>query len=93
MSWSEWLDFDKASVDKVPEEAGVFLMHASMKIHYIGGSDNMRKSLAELLGDPCASKSKRFHYMRTTSFEVEKEKLVKDYADKHQGELPLCMKK
>jgi hypothetical protein len=93
MSWSEWLDFDKAGVDKVPEQAGVFLMHASMKIHYIGGSDNMRKSLTELLDDPCAKDSKRFHYMLTTSFIEEKDRLVRDYSDKHQGKLPICMEK
>jgi excinuclease UvrABC nuclease subunit len=93
MSWSEWLDFDKAGVDKVPEQSGVFLMHASMKVHYIGGSTNMRRSLEELLNDQCAKNAKRFHYMSITSFEEEKEKLLKDYADKHQGKLPLCMEK
>lgn len=93
MSWSDWLDFDVAGVDKVPEQAGVFLMHASMKVHYIGGSANMRRSLEELLSDPCSKNAKRFHYMLTASFEEEKEKLLKDYADKHQGKLPICMEK
>lgn len=93
MSWSEWLDFDKAGVEKVPEQSGVFVTHASMKIHYIGGSANMRRTLEELLNDTCAKNAKRFHYMTIASFEEEKEKLLKDYADKHQGKLPLCMEK
>lgn len=93
MSWSEWLDFDKVGVDKVPEQPGVFLMHASMKIHYIGGSENMRKTLEELLNDQCAKNAKRFHYMPTAAFEEESRKMVKDYADKHQGKLPVCMEK
>ncbi len=93
MSWSEWLDFDRAGVENVPEEPGIFMMHASMKVHYIGGSANMRKSLTELLDDSCARNAKRFHYMPTPSFEEEKNKLLKDYADKHQGKLPLCMEK
>ncbi|HEX9678289.1 hypothetical protein [Nitrososphaera sp.] len=93
MSWSEWLDFDRAGVDKVPEEAGVFMMHTSMKVHFIGGSNNMRKSLAELLGEPCARNAKRFHYMPTASYGAEKDKMIKEYADNHQGRLPLCMEK
>lgn len=93
MSWSEWIDFDKAGVDRVPEEPGVFLMHASMKVYYIGGSDNMRSTLAELLSDPCARNAKRFHYMTTASFESEKERILREYSDKHQGKLPFCMEK
>ncbi len=93
MSWSEWHDFDRSGVDKVPEQAGVFVTHASMKIHYIGGSANMRRSLEDLLDDACAKNAKRFHYMPTASFEHETQNLLKDYADKHQGKLPLCMEK
>lgn len=91
--WSEWLDFDRAHVEQVPEAAGVYLMHASMKVMHIGASDNIRKSLLELLADPCASKAKRFHYMLTQSHHSMKEQLLKDYMDKHQGKMPVCMEK
>lgn len=89
--WSEWLDFDGAHVDSVPEAAGVYLMHASMKVMRIGGSDNVKKSLQELLADPCANKAKRFHYMLTQSHASVAEQLLKDYKEKHQGKLPACM--
>jgi hypothetical protein len=93
MSWSEWLDFDRAGVEQVPEAAGVYMMHASMKVMHIGGSANMRKSLAELLSDPCTSKAKRFHYMIAEAYVETKEGLLKDYADKHAGKMPSCMEK
>lgn len=93
MSWSDWLDFDSAGVEQAPEAAGVYLMHASMKVMYIGGSSNMRKSLAELLSDPCTGKSKRFHYMLAETYAETKEQLLKDYADKHAGKMPSCMEK
>jgi hypothetical protein len=91
--WSEWLDFDRAHVESVPEAAGVYLMHASMKVMHIGASDNIRKSLLELLADPCASKAKRFHYMLAQSHASVKDQLLKDYMDKHQGKMPVCMEK
>jgi hypothetical protein len=91
--WSEWLDFDRAHVESVPEAAGVYLMHASMKVMRIDGSDDIRKSLLGLLADPCASKAKRFHYMLTQSHASVKEQLLKDYMDKHQGKMPVCMEK
>ena len=93
MSWSDWLDFDRAGVERVPEAAGVYLMHASMKVLHIGGADNMRHALLQLLSDPCASKARRFHYMLTQSHAETKEQLLKDYADKHAGKLPGCMEK
>jgi excinuclease UvrABC nuclease subunit len=89
--WSEWLDFDKAHVDSVPEAAGVYLMHASMKVMHIGGSENIRKSLQQLLTDPCASKAKRFHYMQTSSYASVAEELLRDFKEKHQGKSPSCM--
>ncbi|HVX03169.1 MAG TPA: hypothetical protein VHA09_08450 [Nitrososphaera sp.] len=89
--WSEWLDFDKEHVDSVPEAAGVYLMHASMKVMHIGGCKNIKKSLQGLLADPCASKAKRFHYMLTESYAPEAERLLQDYREKHQGKLPFCM--
>ena len=89
--WSEWLDFDRASVDSVPESPGVCMMHASMKVMYIGGSANIRQTLLECLSDQCTSKAKRFHYLLTPSYDQMKEQMLKEYADKHGGNLPLCM--
>lgn len=91
--WSEWLDFDRAHVEQVPEVAGAYTMHASMKMMHIGSSDNIRKSLIELLADPCVNKAKRFHYMLTQSHAAVREQLLKDYVDKHQGKMPGCMEK
>jgi excinuclease UvrABC nuclease subunit len=89
--WSEWLDFSKQQIDSVPEAAGIYLMHASMKVMYIGGSENIRKSLLDLIKDPCASKAKRFHYMLTETYSTEAEQLLNDYRKKHQGKMPSCM--
>ena len=36
LTWSEWLDFDKTTIETVPESPGLYKMHASMKILYIG---------------------------------------------------------
>ena len=93
MSWSEWLDFNMAGVGVVPEAPGVYLLHASMKVPHIGGSENMRRALQELLSNPCASNAKRFHYMLTGSYATVKEQLLKEYAEKHAGKMPLCMEK
>ncbi|MGH9991441.1 MAG: hypothetical protein ACREAZ_02205 [Nitrososphaera sp.] len=89
--WSQWLDFDPANIDTVPESAGVFVTHASMKTLYIGGGPNLRTMLADLVSDACTGKSKRFRYMLTTDFGIEKERLIKEYAEKHGGRLPLCL--
>lgn len=93
MSWSDWLDFDRAGVGVVPEAPGVYLMHEGMKVLHIGGSNNMRSSLLALLSDPCASNAKRFHYMPTPSYLQVKEQLLKEYAEKHAGKMPHCMEK
>ncbi|MER3407926.1 MAG: hypothetical protein C4292_03960 [Nitrososphaera sp.] len=89
-SWSEWLDFDRAGVEKVPEAPGVWLMHASMKVMHIGSADNMRLALLQLLSDPCAGKARRFHYMLSASHVQAKEQLIRDYKEKH-GKMPACM--
>jgi hypothetical protein len=89
--WSEWLNFDRASVDTVPESPGVCMMHASMKVMYIGGSPNIRQTLLERLSDECTSKAKRFHYLLTPSYDQMKEQMLKEYAEKHGGSLPICM--
>lgn len=89
--WSPWLDFDKPTISGIPESAGVFSMHAAMKILFIGASQNLRNSLLECMSKPCVDKAKRFRYMITDSPEKVKEQLIKEYTEKHNGILPLCM--
>jgi hypothetical protein len=88
--WSQWLDFDRASVESVPESPGVCVMHANMKTLYIGGSTNVRQELLGKLSDPCTAGAKRFKYLLTPDFEAVKDQQVKEYAGKH-GKLPPCM--
>jgi hypothetical protein len=93
LNWSEWLDFDKSTVENMPEEDGVYKMHASMKILYIGGNtQNIRQSLLDCLSDPCISKATRFSYALTDSADKVKEQLLNEYRSKHNGKLPTCMK-
>ena len=89
--WSAWLDFDRVSVESVPESPGVYMMHASMRVMYIGGSANIRQTLLGHLSVECTSKAKRFHYLLTPSYDQMKREMLKEYADKHGGSLPLCM--
>lgn len=88
--WSQWLDFDRANIEAAPESPGVCVMHASMKILYIGGSQNIRQELLHRLSDPCAGKAKRFRYIMTPEFETVKEQQVKEYVSKH-SKPPPCM--
>ncbi|WP_255458166.1 hypothetical protein [Nitrosarchaeum sp. AC2] len=43
-TWSDWLDFNEETISKIPQSAGVYMMHASMKILFIGGSENIKKA-------------------------------------------------
>ncbi len=88
--WSQWLDFDRANVDAVPESPGVCVIHASMKILYIGASQNIRQELQSRLSGQCTARAKRFRYIVTPAFETIKEQQVKEYVSKH-GKLPPCM--
>lgn len=88
--WSSWLDFDSRSLEAVPESPGVFVMHASMKVLYIGSGQNIRQGLASRLSDECSSKAKRFKYMLTDSHEQAREGLIQEFRQKHQGSLPPC---
>ena len=93
LNWSESLDFDKSTVENIPEEDGVYKMHASMKILYIGGNtQNIRQSLFDCLSDPCISKATRFSYALTDSADKVKEQLLNEYRNKQNGKLPTCMK-
>jgi hypothetical protein len=91
--WSSWLDFNQSNITTaaIPEESGVFKVHASMKILYIGSSTNLRKSLLEFLSDPCIGKAKRFSYLVTDKAELVKNQLLKEYCKSHEGNLPECM--
>ena len=88
--WSQWLNFDRVSIEAVPESPGVCVMHANMKILYIGASRNIRRELLDKLSDPCTSKAKRFRFVATPAFESVKEQQVKEYMKNH-GKLPPCM--
>ena len=89
--WSSWLNFDKESITEIPEVEGVYKMHASMKILFIGNSKNLRKSLFESLSNPCLKKAKRFSYALSQSSDKIKEIVLNEYTLKHNGKLPLCM--
>ena len=89
--WSEWLDFNQNVATSAPEASGVFVMHAAMKILFIGSAQNLRVSLLESLTMPCLEKAKRFRYVITDSETKTKEQLVQDYLKKHNGKLPECM--
>lgn len=89
-AWSDWLDFNEETISKMPELAGVYMMHASMKILFIGGSENIKTSIQDK-EDPCILRATRVRYMQTSSFEQITEDLIKEYQDRHEGNLPQCM--
>jgi excinuclease UvrABC nuclease subunit len=91
ISWSDWLDFSAGQIANVPESPGVFMMHAAMKILYIGGSDNLRASIDKSLTSPCVSESKRFRYSVVAEYDEIKERLLAEYKEKHDGKMPRCM--
>lgn len=91
ISWSDWLDFSEELIAKVPESAGVYMMHAAMKILLIGNSANLKQSIAESLKAPCTSDAKRFRYFVTDSHLEIAQKLLKEYQEKHDGKPPKCM--
>jgi hypothetical protein len=91
--WSKWLDFNRETVSAVvPEESGLFKVHASMKILYIGIAQNLKRTILDSMLDPCIGKGKRFSYMvNYGSLENLKSGLLKDYSLRHNGRLPACM--
>jgi hypothetical protein len=93
LNWSEWLDFDSSNIASiVPEVSGVYKLHASMKILYIGSTNqNLRQSLLDCLSDTCVNKARRFSYAITDSADEAKEQLLSGYRSKHNGKLPMCM--
>lgn len=91
LDWSPWLDFDKDNIANISESEGVYKIHESMKILFIGSSQNLRESMLGCLSDPCISKAKRFSYAIMGSAEKVKEQLLDEYRNKHSGRLPICM--
>ena len=91
LQWSSWLNFDKATITEIPESEGIYKMHASMKILFIGNSHNLRKSLLESLSDSCLNKATRFSYTVTQTSDKIQELLLNEYRMKHSGQLPLCI--
>jgi hypothetical protein len=92
LDWSAWLDFNKDTIINLPESEGVYKMHASMKILYIGNSNNLKQSLLESLTNSCLNKGlTRFSYAITESSDKIKEFLLNEYRNKHNGKLPMCM--
>ncbi len=89
--WSDWLDFHEDEFSVIPESPGVFMMHAAMKILFIGGSTNLKQSIENTSSGGCASKAKRFRYREEENFEKIKEELISDFKKRHEGNLPGCM--
>lgn len=91
ITWSDWLDFSPEQVSKTPEVSGVFMMHAAMKILYIGGSSNIRESIHQMLNKECTCDAKRFKYASAENYVQVKDTLLKEYKEKHAGDAPRCM--
>jgi hypothetical protein len=91
LNWCSWLNFDKETINDTPELEGVYKMHASMKILFIGSSSNLRKSLLDSISNSCLNKATRFTYAVTPSSDKIKVILLNEYRSKHNGKLPICM--
>lgn len=91
--WSDWLDFGDPDIvsSTVPDQPGVFKVHASMKILYIGSSMDIKQSLLESMSDPCVGKAKRFSYLITKNHKEVKDQMLKAFRESHGGKLPSCM--
>ena len=91
--WSKWLDFNLETISSlVPEESGVFKVHASMKVLYIGITQNLKTTLLNSINDPCIGKGQRFSYLvNHGSLDNLKTEVLKDYRLRHNGKLPACM--
>ncbi len=67
------------------------MMHAAMKILFIGNSVNLKQSIAESQKAPCTADAKRFRYSVTELHQEIAQKLLREYQEKHDGKLPKCM--
>ncbi|MFN3654501.1 MAG: hypothetical protein ACK4TO_04140 [Candidatus Nitrosotenuis sp.] len=91
VNWSEWLDFNSEQTSRLPESPGVYMMHAAMKILYIGGTQNLKKSITDALTTSCVCDSKRFRYFATNEYDALCRSLLNEYKEKRDGNLPKCM--
>jgi len=90
-NWTEWIDYKESNISGVPKKPGVFMMHAAMKILFIGSTNNLKNDLNQTMDDQCISNATRFRYMLTDKQKEVKEELINEYLDKHDGILPKCM--
>ena len=93
LEWSSWIDFNRTSIDEVPQSEGVYKLHANMRILFIGSTKNLRQSLIQDLTNPCINNSARFSYANTETADKIAENLLDEYRNKHEGKLPLCMER
>ena len=89
--WSEWLDYNSDQISKIPEESGVYMMHAAMKILYIGNATNLKQTILESLNHPCTKEATRFKYSLTSNHKQIGDQILKEYQEKHNNNLPKCM--
>lgn len=90
-SWSDWSDFNEDNISDIPHLPGVFMMHSAMKIITIEGTKNIKNSIKEKLSNPHILENTRLRYMTTENFEKISKDLVRDYKNRHEGNLPSCM--
>jgi hypothetical protein len=91
LNWSPWLDFDSDTIANVAALEGVYKLHASMKMLFIGSSHNVKESILSCLSDHCTSKAQRFSYAIIKDADTVKEQLLNEYRNKHNGKMPYCM--
>ena len=89
--WSDWLDNNHEIILKIPEKPGVYMMHAAMKILFVGGSSNMKNAITEILEKKCVSKTTRVRFREEDDFDKIKEEIIVDYKKRHEGNMPHCM--
>jgi len=91
-SWSEWFDFKRSILSDMPQTEGVFMMHSAMKILFIEGTTNLKKSIEEKFNHPEITENTRLRFMMTQTYKKTAEELIKNYRVRHDGKNPLYMK-
>jgi len=89
--WSDWQDNTQEVLLEIPEKPGVYMMHVTMKILFIGGSQNMKKSIIKSLEKKCISQATRIRFREEMNFDEMKDELIADYKKRHEGNIPHCM--
>ncbi|CAN5394258.1 hypothetical protein BH18THE2_BH18THE2_32070 [soil metagenome] len=89
MNWSEWLNFNKSTVENIPEEPGIQDACKHEELYIGSNSQNIRQSLLGCLSDPCISKATRFSYAMSDSADIVKEQLINEYRSKHNQAAPV----